>query len=61
MGLAELGRHHHRRRARREDRHDRGLGGPILPASAYLDEEPAEQIADDVARAQLEAFIIGAE
>ena len=40
---------------------DRGLGGPILPASAYLMKSPPEQIADDVARAQLEAFIIGAE
>ncbi|GAA3028628.1 inositol-3-phosphate synthase [Gordonia defluvii] len=40
---------------------DRGLGGPILPASAYLMKSPPEQIADDVARAQLEAFIIDAE
>ncbi len=40
---------------------DRGLGGPILPASAYLMKSPPEQIADDVARQQLEAFIIGAE
>ena len=39
---------------------DRGLGGPILPASAYLMKSPPEQIADDVARQQLEAFIIGA-
>ncbi|MFT3901304.1 MAG: inositol-3-phosphate synthase [Gordonia sp. (in: high G+C Gram-positive bacteria)] len=40
---------------------DRGLGGPILPASAYLMKSPPEQIPDDIARAQLEAFIIGAE
>jgi len=40
---------------------DRGLGGPILPASAYLMKSPPEQIADDIARQQLEAFIIGAE
>ncbi|MEZ5212133.1 MULTISPECIES: inositol-3-phosphate synthase [unclassified Gordonia (in: high G+C Gram-positive bacteria)] len=40
---------------------DRGLGGPILPASAYLMKSPPVQIADDKARAQLEAFIIGAE
>ncbi|MGO3325573.1 inositol-3-phosphate synthase [Gordonia sp. (in: high G+C Gram-positive bacteria)] len=40
---------------------DRGLGGPILPASAYLMKSPPEQIADDVARQQLEAFIIGAD
>ncbi|HJC30475.1 MAG TPA: inositol-3-phosphate synthase, partial [Candidatus Dietzia intestinipullorum] len=39
---------------------DRGLGGPVLPASAYLMKSPPEQMADDVARAQLEAFIIGA-
>ncbi|MFW0786135.1 inositol-3-phosphate synthase [Gordonia sp. CPCC 206044] len=39
---------------------DRGLGGPILPASAYLMKSPPEQLADDVAREQLEAFIIDA-
>ncbi|GAB19698.1 myo-inositol-1-phosphate synthase [Gordonia effusa NBRC 100432] len=40
---------------------DRGLGGPILPASAYLMKSPPVQVADDLARAQLETFIIGAE
>ncbi|WP_026343948.1 inositol-3-phosphate synthase [Nocardia sp. BMG111209] len=40
---------------------DRGLGGPILPASAYLMKSPPEQMADDIARTKLEAFIIGAE
>ncbi|MTE14693.1 inositol-3-phosphate synthase [Nocardia aurantiaca] len=40
---------------------DRGIGGPVLPASAYLMKSPPQQLADDVARAQLEAFIIGAE
>ncbi|MEV6096554.1 inositol-3-phosphate synthase [Nocardia sp. NPDC051981] len=40
---------------------DRGIGGPVLPASAYLMKSPPKQLADDVARAQLEAFIIGAE
>ncbi|KQR99605.1 inositol-3-phosphate synthase [Williamsia sp. Leaf354] len=40
---------------------DRGLGGPILPASAYLMKSPPEQLADDVARTQLEEFIIGAD
>ena len=40
---------------------DRGPVARILPASAYLMKSPPEQIADDVARAQLEAFIIGAE
>lgn len=38
---------------------DRGIGGPILPASAYLMKSPPEQMADDKARAELEAFIIG--
>ncbi|MEU1425551.1 inositol-3-phosphate synthase [Nocardia sp. NPDC005746] len=40
---------------------DRGIGGPVLPASAYLMKSPPKQLADDVARAQLEAFIIDAE
>ena len=39
---------------------DRGIGGPILPASAYLMKSPPEQMSDDKARAELEAFIIGA-
>ncbi|MBD0860743.1 inositol-3-phosphate synthase [Gordonia sp. zg691] len=39
---------------------DRGIGGPILPASAYLMKSPPEQLADDVARKQLEEFIIEA-
>ena len=39
---------------------DRGLGGPVLPASAYLMKSPPEQMHDDVARAALEEFIIGA-
>ncbi|MEV6556745.1 MULTISPECIES: inositol-3-phosphate synthase [Nocardia] len=40
---------------------DRGIGGPVIPASAYLMKSPPQQLADDVARTQLEAFIIGAE
>ncbi|WP_241548488.1 inositol-3-phosphate synthase [Gordonia alkanivorans] len=39
---------------------DRGIGGPILPASAYLMKSPPKQLADDVAREQLEAFIVEA-
>ncbi|MFE0750115.1 inositol-3-phosphate synthase [Gordonia sp. NPDC058843] len=39
---------------------DRGIGGPILPASAYLMKSPPKQLADDVARKQLEEFIIEA-
>ncbi|WHU47055.1 inositol-3-phosphate synthase [Gordonia sp. L191] len=38
---------------------DRGIGGPILPASAYLMKSPPEQVADDIARKQLEEFIEG--
>ena len=38
---------------------DRGLGGPILPASAYLMKSPPVQVADDLARQQLETFIEG--
>ncbi|HLR99282.1 MAG TPA: inositol-3-phosphate synthase [Mycolicibacillus parakoreensis] len=38
---------------------DRGIGGPIVPASAYLMKSPPEQLPDDVARAQLETFISG--
>lgn len=40
---------------------DRGLGGPVLPASAYLMKSPPVQMADEKARADLEAFIIGSE
>ena len=39
---------------------DRGIGGPILPASAYLMKSPPVQMADDKARTELETFIIGA-
>jgi myo-inositol-1-phosphate synthase len=37
---------------------DRGVGGPVVPASAYLMKSPPQQLPDDVARAQLEEFII---
>ncbi|WP_405159940.1 inositol-3-phosphate synthase [Nocardia sp. NBC_01499] len=40
---------------------DRGIGGPVIPASAYLMKSPPKQLADDIARTQLEAFIIGAD
>jgi len=36
---------------------DRGLGGPIIAASAYLMKSPPRQMPDDVARAELEKFI----
>ena len=38
---------------------DRGIGGPILSASSYFMKSPPVQFADDVARANLEAFIRG--
>ena len=38
---------------------DRGLGGPIDPASAYFCKHPPEQMTDDQAHAALEAFLAG--
>jgi len=38
---------------------DRGVGGPILPASAYFMKSPPVQVEDTKARAELEAFIAG--
>jgi myo-inositol-1-phosphate synthase len=38
---------------------DRGVGGPVVPASAYLMKSPPQQLPDDVARTQLETFIEG--
>src|SRR5271166_3181552 len=38
---------------------DRGLGGPIVAASAYLMKSPPRQMPDDLARAELEHFITG--
>ena len=40
---------------------DRGLAGPILPASAYLMKSPPVQMADEDARAELERFILGSK
>src|SRR5690625_990105 len=37
----------------------RGIGGPIIPASAYLMKSPPKQLPDDVARSELEQFITG--
>lgn len=36
---------------------DRGVGGPVEAASAYLMKSPPKQLPDDVAREQLEEFI----
>ena len=38
---------------------DRGIGGPILPASADLMKSPPVQMADELGRAELEKFIKG--
>lgn len=38
---------------------DRGVGGPIIPASAYLMKSPPVQIEDTEGRALLEQFIAG--
>jgi len=38
---------------------DRGVGGPIIPASTYLMKSPPVQMADDLGRAELEKFIRG--
>ena len=38
---------------------DRGIGGPVVAASAYLMKSPPKQLPDDIARTQLEEFITG--
>ncbi|WP_193045328.1 inositol-3-phosphate synthase [Mycolicibacterium baixiangningiae] len=38
---------------------DRGVGGPVVAASAYLMKSPPQQLPDDIARTQLETFIEG--
>ncbi len=38
---------------------DRGLGGPLLSASAYFMKSPPEQYPDHEAREAVEAFIRG--
>ena len=38
---------------------DRGLGGPIHPASAYFCKHPPQQMTDDAAHDALERFILG--
>jgi myo-inositol-1-phosphate synthase len=38
---------------------DRGIGGPVLSAASYFMKSPPVQYPDDVARAQVEAFIRG--
>ncbi len=38
---------------------DRGIGGPVFPAAAYLMKSPPVQMEDSAARAQIEEFIVG--
>jgi myo-inositol-1-phosphate synthase len=38
---------------------DRGVGGPIIPASAYLMKHPIEQMADVKAKEDCERFVAG--
>ena len=38
---------------------DRGMGGPIIPASAYLMKHPIEQMTAPVAKTELEKFVRG--
>jgi len=38
---------------------DRGIGGPVFSAASYFMKSPPVQYADDIARANLEAFIRG--
>ena len=38
---------------------DRGIGGPVVAASAYLMKSPPKQLPDDIARTELETFIEG--
>src|ERR1700742_3943078 len=38
---------------------DRGIGGPVIPASAYLMKSPPQQLPDDVCRDLVEKFIAG--
>ena len=38
---------------------DRGMGGPVIPASAYLMKHPIQQMTDPVAKTELEKFVSG--
>ena len=38
---------------------DMGIGGPIIPASAYLMKHPIQQMTDPVAKTELEKFVKG--
>ena len=38
---------------------DRGMGGPIIPASAYLMKHPIQQMTDPIAKTEIEKFVTG--
>ena len=38
---------------------DRGMGGPIIPASAYLMKHPIQQMTDPIAKTEIEKFVAG--
>ena len=38
---------------------DRGMGGPIIPASAYLMKHPIQQMTDPIAKTEIEKFVKG--
>ena len=38
---------------------DRGMGGPVIPASAYLMKHPIQQMTDPVAKSEIESFVKG--
>jgi len=38
---------------------DRGIGGPIIPASAYWMKHPIEQMSDPQAKTACEKFVAG--
>ena len=56
LGLAELGRRHHRRTPLCRLGLDRGMGGPLIAPSAYFMKSPPVQFHDDEAYRMVEEF-----
>ena len=61
LGLPQLGRHHHRRHPRREDRQGPRHRRPARVGVDVLHEVPAGAGDEDLGRAKLEAYIAGTE
>ena len=59
VGLTQLGRGHHRRRALRQGRPRPGVGGPLVGPSAYFMKSPPVQYHDDEAHRLVEEFAAG--